>query len=92
MEADRRTSDVWLAVLDDAQLLSAMQAFRRAIMAALEYLEALNTEQADARAAAMAASAAAASAAGAEMLEAVLESRGEACCATSVNICSRSLM
>ena len=65
VEADRRTSDVWLAVLDDAQLLSAMQAFRRAIMAALEYLEALNTEQADARAAATAASAAAAGAAGA---------------------------
>ena len=50
--------DVWLNALDDAQLLSVTQAFRRAMMASLEFLEAINTEQADARAAAAPATAA----------------------------------
>ena len=39
--------DAWLSALTDAQLLSAQQAFQRAQMAALDYLEGLKAELAD---------------------------------------------
>ena len=44
-------TDPWLAALSDSQLLSAQQAFRRAILASLEFVEAIRTEAAEAGAA-----------------------------------------
>ena len=39
--------DPWLAALSDAQVVSAQQAFQRALMVSLEYLETIRTEQAE---------------------------------------------
>ena len=44
--------DPWLSALADAQVLSAQQAFQRAVMVCLEYLEAVRSEQATEKAAA----------------------------------------
>ena len=41
--------DAWLSALNDSQLLSAQSAFVRAQMVSVEYLEALQTEEAEAR-------------------------------------------